>query len=1364
MSSSDQSGNLNVESLSVNNNIVAYDNSHTNDNIKYHNTTKCVHQNDNTNTTLRSEHMSTCRLCARNIFCSNLSSSVVNSGEYDINGKIVIDKSRNMIGKTLTLGNNNDVTLSSNNDGDLLINDVKLFQSYVPQTLNQIDETQFCQNWKIPYVGKGLITGYVTSVSDNGKYQTIIDSAGNISVSSDNGYTFSTPNNVTSGSSLGSLAMSENGQYQLTCDFAGNVYQSSNYGATWQSKVVFTIYDVIFLDYVTVSVSQSGKFQAICVEGKSYVSDNFGLSFKQLTKLSDSEIFKKVIAKESVYFDFTFSDSSGNIIASDDQIGMFIALTYDLSGNHIYDNNVQITSVNESGQWLNDGVKNWMKTGGITGTPNTIAVSNDLKYVSVVDLSGNIYRSDTSGGLINNSFYEDTRGLYHWSSNIVQNLGLKSISDISMDSSGLYQTVITEDGWIFSSHNTNIDSSGNWQETSGNWISTRIPINDQSLLFLNVSSDGSTQYTIDETGRIFRSDDYGVSWLGGTVNTNFSGIACSESGQYATIIDSSGYIITTSSYGTIWGAPQKITPFDPDQGLVKITLSSSGKYQYAISKYNVYRSLDYGKSWSIVTNIEASINVADFSTTIGDPIVLFAPLTNIAISGDGSVLVLTDSSYGNSGGTKYSSYDQYIYVCSNVLNTNIISKSLNTYTIYSTEIGGVVSGLALSETGQYISVSDSNQNIIFSNTYGQTWEMNDQFNGITSTTQVAMSKSGKINCFLYNTESNSNIATFTNNISPSNIVDPSGNLGQYNGIYGNSQLGIVGQCSALAISNDATYKVASLSNDSGQVFLSHIQPSESLLVPWELVLETDHDINGTAMSGNGKYIYIIDQGGNIYISDTYGSTFSSSATVTKHDLYDKKTFLALDMSADGHVQSALDFSGNIYVSTDTGNTWNDPINVSNLIDDAYLPVKIKLSATGEIQYVIIVASESTSSLIYSHDFGKTWEILFSSQDDAFYSLATSSSGQHITIGGLFGNVYVSHNYGVTFNKVKIHSREYYQPIIDISMSASGEYQSLVTFFEYSLDGNALTYVSSNYGTKWKPIDNEIEGFTIGAAISMSDSGQYQSYVGFDMNLGISYIATSSTFGQSFNTINMLPYFNDLTESEIVNFPVSIAVSGSGKYQAIMSLTYNSSLVFLYKSTDYGKTWNISETIPIVTLTRTMFGDYFGDYFFQNFIYFLIFTRFKISADGQYTAIALNNSIYLSHSPLVFDNTTIDTLEVTNNAVINTLNVNALNVNGGFVAKTKVVSYNYNIDLSDYIICCDTSGCILRLPNDAPIGQIFIITNVVSNLIYHLYPPYNGLFQGSNSNTSFGNNGIDAITILCIGNDTWINLSRPIIVG
>lgn len=1336
---------IDADSICVHGVKIAYETD--NDNNKYyHNSTLCVHQSDNTNITIRSEHMSTCKLCARQILCSNVSSGSVNSGEYDINGKTVVDKSRNVFGKTVTLGNNNDVLLSSNNNGDLLINDVKLFQSYVPTSTKQIDETQFCLNWKTPYVGKGIITGYVTSVGNNGQYQTIIDGAGNVSVSSDFGYSFSSQTNLTNGSSLGSVAMSDNGQYQLTMDFVGNVYQSTDYGKSWQSKAIYTVYDIIILEYVSVSVSQTGKYQIVCVNGKAYVSNDYGLSFKQLTSLDELTVFKKIIAKEGNYFDFTYNDLSGNFIVQDDQSAMFIALTYDLSGGRIGNNNLQISSIDSSGVILTNQDTNWVKLNDIHGIITSLAVSNNFMYKSIADISGNIYRSDTSGGLINNSFYENTSDMYQWSANIIQNLGLKEISDIAMDASGTYQTVITKDGWVFSSHNTNINGSGDWQETSGNWVSTRIPINDQSLLFLSVSENGSTQFTIDETGRIFRSDDYGVSWLGGTANSNFVDVACSESGKYATIIDSSGYIITTSSYGKIWGAPQKITPNLPDQGLIKVTMSTDGQYQYVISKYNIYQSLNYGKKWDVVNDIVANSNSAEFSTTLGSPIVLYAPLTNVAISGNGSVLTVLDSSHGISGGTKINSNEEYIYVCNNVRTTNDIAKSLNTYVVRSDASGGIAIGLTLSETGQYIAVSDYTQNVMFSNTYGQTWEPKTN-HGDLGMNYLAMSKSGQTTSFLYG--ENPTLLTFTNNIGPS--IDIMSNI--HNGLFDFENFTNDKTCSALAVSNDSTYIAVCLSDGSGEMILTNTNTMKE----WKTVLETDHELTGVAMSGNGKYIYTIDQIGNIYISDTFGESFSSTAKTTKYDIYKNKSFLSIDMSADGKVQSSFDFSGNIYVSTDTGVTWNDPINISNLIDSNYLPVKIKLSATGQIQYIIVLGN-STSYLLSSTDFGKTWGILYHSPDNEFIGLSTSASGQHITIGCFIGGVLVSHDYGETFKQIQVGENLEYQPIIDVSMSASGEYQAIVTLVSDFFDGVSITYVSSNFGTTWQVKTTDISTVTIGSAISISDSGQYQSCVGFNQETFKGYVSISSNYGQTFST-TLFPYQNELYHGETTLFPISISVSGSGKYQTILALTYNSSLILLYKSTDYGQTWNISETMPLVVLGKTFFGNYFSEYSFYMYIMFLLFTRFKVSSDGKYVAIAINDSIYLSHCPEVFDSTIVDTIDVTNNANVNSLTTKSLNVNGGFVAKTKIVKYDYNIELSDYIICCDTSGCIVRLPEDGFTGQTLIVTNGKNLLPFSVFSPNGGTFNGVNTPNYFGGLGMDTVTILCLGNNAWITISQ-----
>jgi hypothetical protein len=179
----------------------------------------------------------------------------------------------------------------------------------------------------------------------------------------------------------------------------------------------------------------------------------------------------------------------------------------------------------------------------------------------------------------------------------------------------------------------------------------------------------------------------------------------------------------------------------------------------------------------------------------------------------------------------------------------------------------------------------------------------------------------------------------------------------------------------------------------------------------------------------------------------------------------------------------------------------------------------------------------------------------------------------------------------------------------------------------------------------------------------------------------------------------------------------------------------------------------------VTLGRHLFGNYFGYLHDFDYILLLLFTRFKVSADGQYTAVALNDSIHLSHSPELLDKAIANTLDVTNNATINTLSVNTINVNGSHIAKTKIVQYDYNVDISDYIICCDTSGCVARLPQGASIGQTLIFTNGKSLLPYSIIPPINGTLNGSSSQSYFGDVNIDAVTILCLGNNNWTIVSR-----
>jgi photosystem II stability/assembly factor-like uncharacterized protein len=108
-----------------------------------------------------------------------------------------------------------------------------------------------------------------------------------------------------------------------------------------------------------------------------------------------------------------------------------------------------------------------------------------------------------------------------------------------------------------------------------------------------------------------RSDNFMASWktLGG-VNERPTSIAISSNGKYVTIVHGTGYnwggigdILSSSDYGVSFSGLGLNYYFS------SAVMSCSGKYQYAAfgsywSERGLYRSVDYGQTWSLAFNGE----------------------------------------------------------------------------------------------------------------------------------------------------------------------------------------------------------------------------------------------------------------------------------------------------------------------------------------------------------------------------------------------------------------------------------------------------------------------------------------------------------------------------------------------------------------------------------------------------------------------------------------------------------------------------------------------------------------------------------------------------------------------------------------
>ena len=163
-----------------------------------------------------------------------------------------------------------------------------------------------------------------------------------------------------------------------------------------------------------------------------------------------------------------------------------------------------------------------------------------------------------------------------------------------------------------------------------------IPVQPGDWLGVAMSASGQFQTALDNLGDIYRSIDYGVSWIVIFTNPNiWSGIAMSASGQYQAAFDNTGEIYRSIDYGATWPLNQNIPgllsiamsasgqfqtavgsdirysidygvawiPTGPTDTWISVAMSASGQYQTAVSLTKIYRSIDYGVAWtSVFTN------------------------------------------------------------------------------------------------------------------------------------------------------------------------------------------------------------------------------------------------------------------------------------------------------------------------------------------------------------------------------------------------------------------------------------------------------------------------------------------------------------------------------------------------------------------------------------------------------------------------------------------------------------------------------------------------------------------------------------------------------------------------------------------
>jgi hypothetical protein len=640
-----------------------------------------------------------------------------------------------------------------------------------------------------------------------------------------------------------------------------------------------------------------------------------------------------------------------------------------------------------------------------------------------------------------------------------------------------------------------LDTGGTWvrKESRRNWVS------------VSVTSDFTVQSAAVRGGQLYISIDSGNTWKPKEFFRNWIDVAISRTnGQYQIAAVANGNIYVSSDTGVSW----TVKPFI--KNWKSVSISTDGSKQTAVSfGGNIYVSVDFGVSWTSKSVVKLWQSV-DMNNT-GD--------LQVACTYNGEIYRSVDS--GNNWGNIAPGIPEAVLTSisisptatvANVNTSNIVISS--TKDIFSTNDGGITwSGFGYDESWTSVSASGNvnkhtavvDSGGIYNGTnFGTVWS---DLKGYNTWQHIAVSSSGEIQYAV-----NEDLRIYKSNNSGNTwaLLNTSGGGGGIN-VSDNGKI-------VVAVSGTQIR----ISNDSGATFIDHVAPGIC---------------SRPGVSSTGQYISIPIFGSQIYTSETFGSNAGWNLRGPIHNWGE------VAVSSSGLIQIAVADS-KAFV---TANAWVDGGNDTN----QNIPMtNCAISNTG--QYAIMSGVGSVLSI--SNDFGTSW-IQHPSRN--YKGVKMSSSGQ-IQLASVFnGNLYVSTDFGVTFNTKDI-SREWG----GVDMSADGIKHTAVV-------NGGYIYQTTNTGDMWNKkqlsYSNPFIPLKI-RTVAISSTGQYVTYAATG-----DFIYTSNNFGKTY-----VARYPIIVGEPLQRLYIDLAMSDSGDIQVAIA----TGGVFsggVYVSTDYGVTWILRES-------------------------------------------------------------------------------------------------------------------------------------------------------------------------------------------
>ena len=657
-------------------------------------------------------------------------------------------------------------------------------------------------------------------------------------------------------------------------------------------------------------------------------------------------------------------------------------------------------------------------------------------------------------------------------------------------------------------------------------------------------------------------------------------------GKYQTAVVNGGYIYRSEDYGDSWSS---VTTYS--QNWSSVSVSSSGQYQTAVvnGEY-IYRSSNYGVDWSPITTYSKNWTAVSVSSN-GQYQTAIVNGEYIYRSSDYGVTWTQLASQGTNNWTAITMSENANYQYVTVNNGNIYSSTDYgvTWSSISTSPVKNWSSISVSADGSILNAVTSNEYRYNSQDYGVTWITGTQTNYFDSSgnyvnttnpqnwTSICNNSGGVYTVFSINGNELFNSVNLIKNAYARN---------GYSTLYWTS---VNCSYSAKYVSACALNSVIYKSTDYGFTWTATQSPS----LNWSSISISKgyNDTYSTVSLKAGDYISYNTATGTIdqWTSPLFVDNYS---TLTGTDVTGNKNFMS---SSDGNIQvsSTTVYASKSYYSNNGGTTWKAQAGSSEYGTDDMV-----ISEDGQFSLYTKngVYGSYTSQLRMSNNFVRSREINYSIQfineSDQVYCNMSKNGKYQFFIGNYTGiGPYIGNNYF-------FYDKNYN------SINGITEWSGPISF---AIGSNTLTYVGSfvymngdlkliyNINNTITPIlinftassDYSIDSSTVTVLTSNTTVYSFGTNNNKDISIDSKYITligwNSSTSQPIVYTINngtttsinlTVVDPSDETPYNINN--TAVKISSTGQYQVI-TFTYRYDFdgytpSCIYYSSNYGATW------------------------------------------------------------------------------------------------------------------------------------------------------------------------------------------------